>query len=354
MIVDRVALRHARDGASVSARVRTPSRAPADLVIAVDGVHADALRPSGSPWLVATLLPAMMTGRTLVVDAPVSPALKEGMEQAQDVLIRWWGQRYDLKRVTVDAPVQAPSGGGGAVAAYFSRGVDSSFTVLEDGDGLTHLLYSASVDFAGDEGRRRRALHATQRVAGELGLPVIPVTTNLRPFHDGYAGWVHGYGQALAAIGHALGGLLGEVRISAAYRTDQGVPWASHPVLEGPLSSESTAIRHVGSDVRRIDKVAALAGHGSLLRQLRVCIVDETDGNCGRCEKCLRTMLELEVTGGAGQAEFDRPLSPHAVEQVRASAGQAIWWREVLEHPGMARLDPAYRRAIASVLADAW
>jgi hypothetical protein len=81
MIVDRVALRHARDGTSVTARVRTPGRAPADLVIAVDGVHADALRPSGSPWLVATLLPAMMTGRTLVVDARYRPRSR-GMEQA--------------------------------------------------------------------------------------------------------------------------------------------------------------------------------------------------------------------------------------------------------------------------------
>ena len=112
----------------------------------------------------------------------------------------------------------------------------------------------------GDAGRRRRALRATQGVAGELGLSLIPVTTNLRPFHDGYAGWVHGYGQALAAIGHALGGLLGEVRISAAYRADQGVAWASHPVLEGPRASESTAIRHVGSDVRRIAGPAATRG----------------------------------------------------------------------------------------------
>ena len=47
----------------------------------------------------------------------------------------------------------------------------------------------------GDAGRRRRALRATQGVAGELGLPLIPVTTNLRPFHDGYAGWVTGTGR---------------------------------------------------------------------------------------------------------------------------------------------------------------
>lgn len=83
LVVDRMALRERRDAASLDARVREP----VELRIEVRAAHADALRPSGSPWLVATPLPAMMSGRTLVVDAPVSPALARGMEREQEVLI---------------------------------------------------------------------------------------------------------------------------------------------------------------------------------------------------------------------------------------------------------------------------
>jgi hypothetical protein len=351
LVVDRVALRERRDAASLDARVRARGREPVQLRIEVPAAQADALRPSGSPWLVATLLPAMMSGRTLVVDAPVSPALARGVERAQEVLIGWWGERYRLAPVRVRAPAAAPAAGGRARAAYFSRGIDSYFTVLERGAGLTHLLYSATVDFQHDDGRRQRALGAARRAAADLGLPLIPVHTNLRAFHDDYAGWVHGYGQALAAIGHALGGLLGEVRISTAYRVDQGIPWASHPMLAGPLSSESTTIQHVGGDARRIDKVAALAGRDAVVRRLYVCVIDDSDGNCGRCEKCLRTMVELEAAGADSAAIFEAPLTPEALAAVRMRPTEAVWWHEVLDHPGLARLGPRYRQAIEAALA---
>ena len=96
------------------------------------------------------------------------------------------------------------------------------------------------------------------------------------------------------------------MRISAAYRTDQGIPWPSHPVLAGPVSSATTTIRHVGRDSRRIDKVVALAGRDGVVRRLRVCVSDDSEGNCGRCEKCLRTAVELTVAGADTDGLFER------------------------------------------------
>jgi len=350
LVVDRVALREDRDAVLLVARVRASGRDAVELRIGVPAEHGAALRVSGTPWLVATLMPAMMSGRTLVVDAPVAPELVGGVERAQEVMLDWWGPRYRLERVAVQAPASSAAGGGQGRAAYFSGGIDSYFTVLEHGAGLTHLLYSASVDFQHDAGRRERALRANQLAATDLGLPLVPVSTNLRGFHDGYAGWVHGYAQALAGIGHALDGLLGEVRISAAYRTDQGIPWASHPVLAGPVSSATTTIHHVGSDARRIDKVVALAERDGVVRRLRVCVSDDSEGNCGRCEKCLRTAVELAVAGADSDGLFEAPLTPGAVAATRMRRTEAIWWHEVLEHPGMARLGPAYRQAIEAAL----
>jgi hypothetical protein len=359
MVVDRVGLEQARGIVYATARVRVPGREPAQLRIGAADTDSEALRPTGTPWLAATLLPAMMTGDRLTIDAPVSERLIAGIDHAQELLIAWWGDRYGLRRVSIDAPTEAMMGGGRARAACFSRGVDSYYAVLggssaDSTSRPTHLLYSGTIDFmdAAERPQRERALAATARAAEDLGLPLILVHTNLRQFHEAYAGWIHGYSQALAAIGHALGGLLAELRISTAYHRSQGIPWASHPALAGPLSSESVTIRHVGSDTRRIDKVRAIGSDGSALRHLRVCIVPDSERNCGRCEKCLRTMLELHAAGALERCPtFLGTLSPDALSGLRLGRAQAVWYDEILDALGDAPDDRAYARAIRDALA---
>lgn len=359
MVVDRVGLERGRGIVYATGRVRARGREPVQLRIGVAEADAGTLRTSGSPWLAATLLPAMMTGDRLAIEAPVSARLRAGVDRLQDVLIAWWGERYPLRRVSIEAPPEAITLGGRARAACFSRGVDSYYTVLAgrraaSGPGLTHLLYSGTIDFmdAAERPQRERALAATARAAEDIGVPLIVVYTNLREFHEGYAGWIHGYAQALAAVGHALGGLLAELRISTAYHRSQGVLWASHPALAGPLSSESMTIRHVGSEARRMDKVRAIGTDGSALRHLRVCIVPDSERNCGRCEKCLRTMLELHAAGALERCPaFLASLSPDALSRLRLSRAQAVWYGEVLEALGDAPDDRAYARAIREALA---
>ena len=36
---------------------------------------------------------------------------------------------------------------------------------------------------------------------------------------------------------------------------------------------------------------------------MRVCLARDTDYNCGRCEKCLRTIINLHVAGASGKCE---------------------------------------------------
>ena len=56
--------------------------------------------------------------------------------------------------------------------------------------------------------------------------------------------------------------------------------------------------------VSRPTKVRRLVEAGVDLNELRVCN-RFTDFNCGRCEKCLRTMVALEVMG-TGVASLPR------------------------------------------------
>jgi len=63
------------------------------------------------------------------------------------------------------------------------------------------------------------------------------------------------------------------------------------------LGSRATDLIYDSADVNRRAKLRELAGSDLALRNLRVCWRSGTDENCGRCEKCLRTMMTLELHG---------------------------------------------------------
>ncbi len=75
------------------------------------------------------------------------------------------------------------------------------------------------------------------------------------------------------------------------------MPLGDHAILTPATSSYETLIRfyltHINSRLERLERVSREI---DLLNSLRVCYRHQPDRlNCGKCEKCLRTMLELYV-----------------------------------------------------------
>jgi hypothetical protein len=75
------------------------------------------------------------------------------------------------------------------------------------------------------------------------------------------------------------------------------VPWGSHALLDSLWSTEACELVHDGAESPRTGKVAAIVASDVALRVLRVCLADTDAYNCGRCEKCLRTMVTLHLLG---------------------------------------------------------
>jgi hypothetical protein len=74
-------------------------------------------------------------------------------------------------------------------------------------------------------------------------------------------------------------------------------------------------------------------------RWLRVCH-RRTERNCGRCEKCLRTMAELHVVGALADCPtFECGLDPAAVATTSTGVGGRVHWSEVLSALGPGRWD---------------
>jgi hypothetical protein len=80
-------------------------------------------------------------------------------------------------------------------------------------------------------------------------------------------------------------------------------------------------VTHVGAEQRRAMKLAALVDEEVVQRHLRVCWENRTaTGNCGECEKCVRTMLAL-----SGHRALERfPVFPQGPLAERVNAIEAV------------------------------
>jgi hypothetical protein len=272
----------------------------------VPRARASELSTSGNPWL-ATLLPlAAHTGEPLRLSLPVDQPLLENAGQ----LMRIWQTWYpEVSVVPIEAEVASSAGDSrpSRAAAFFSGGVDSFFTVLRCrtvappvgrapiDDLMT--VWGFDIPLAQrDAFLRLRERH--ERVATELGKPLIDVATNLRTTRWSSAQWSYlAHGPGFAGVALAL-----ERRFHTVYLAGSGSyrdfhPWASHPVTDPLFSTSHTSIVFDAAEYLRTDKIERIAESATALRNLRVCFETQTDENCGHCGKCQRTMLVLALCG---------------------------------------------------------
>jgi hypothetical protein len=259
---------------------------------------------NGDPFLAALLLPAMRVGERLRVEAPVSPRLLAAAPQILSIY-----EAFDPRamRVPVEAGARTeplPADGGPArVGLFFSMGVDSSYSLLKnlrdhpgDADTITHLisLHGIDVDHDGwSEAFPPQLLSNFERVARETGKILTPVVTNVRKVGARLAPWTMLHGGALASVALALGSGLSSVLVASSASYDAVYPWGTHPMLDPLWSTEGLTVVHDGCEADLAAKLAIVAGSPLVLETLRVCPGFGNGYNCGRCMKCMRTMVAL-------------------------------------------------------------
>ena len=248
----------------------------------------------GDAFLAAALLPAMLKGEPLEIDSalPVSPRLLEKVKTLQEVFSTWYPL---LNRVEVRARTEAAKRTEGGVCCFFSGGVDSSYTLLTHAEEITHLIFVKGIDMQMEnDALWRESLASNQRVAEHYGKTLVPIESNVRFFGGKPIGWHFYQGGGLASIALALG--FRKAFTSATFTYQELFPLGTHPLTDTMWSTEATELVHDGADVVRSEKIRRLAQAPPLLQNLRVCWSD-SGYNCGRCEKCLRTMATLRALG---------------------------------------------------------
>lgn len=265
---------------------------------------------NGDPFLAALLFGAMLKHEPLVIDAPISPRLREALPLIQDIEMAFEpaSQRVEVVAETRDHSLPDPGTVPG-VGLFFSLGVDSWYSLVKNlrdhpsgPDAITHLIPLHGLDAPfqpWDETFPPEMLRNCQRIATETGKTLLPVVSNIRRVSGPLGSWPTMHGGGLIAVALALGAGLRRVHIAASTTYNRLYPWGSHPLLDPLWSTESLGVIHDGCELNTIDKTRVIAeSHPDLVLQtLRPCAGFSPDYNCGACIKCLRTMLDLLIWG---------------------------------------------------------
>jgi len=263
--------------------------------------------------MVCIALPlAMRTGERLDIEGPVSPRLLAQIETIQALYAAW---DPTLHRISVDAAPRAaivPADRRGSVS-FFSRGVDSVFTAASagpvGGGSIESLLFVDGLEPNHDASVRQDEIRLAGLAANDLELPLTVVETNVRVVTDSFgADWEDVLGAGLSFVAHAVGGRFDRVSVPSTDSYLNLDPCGSSPLLDPLFSSERVAISHHGYRYSRIGKIDWLTDHAPrLLAHLKVCARENRSDNCGRCGKCVYTMMVLDLFDRLPTARYFPP-----------------------------------------------
>lgn len=288
--------------------------------------------PHGDPFVAALILPAMAAGLDLVLDGPLSPSLARSLEKLQALLLSWnwrnpWTRRLRSISLRAARSEEAPRGRA-ATGLFFSGGVDSWHSLLhaerEVGRRIDALLFVHGYDVPLSGPQSTAVLDHLASSAEESGVPLITMQSNYRRFSDPAVSWDMAHGSGLAAAAHALGAHFERWYVSSSDAHLKGLVSGTTRDLDPLWSRDGLSFDTIAIGVDRRRKLAALTDHASVQRHLIVCWRARGPvANCGRCAKCVSTMLQLLVLDA-----LDRFATlPHDV------SARLVWADAILVEP---------------------
>jgi hypothetical protein len=249
------------------------------------------------------LYAAMKEGKNLHIDGNVSSKLMSNVPAIQDIFHDWYPQ-YKKVQVTCAGEYASSYTGNNEVGCFFTAGVDSSYTLLKHINEITRLIFLDNCydHREGNEEIMSAHVQHLKRLSERLGIPFIEISSNMRDFMDKYGIWGnHNHGAAFASIALLLSNHCKKIYIASSDRYSDLAKWGSHPLLDPLWSNESMTIVHDGCEASRINKVKFIAQNEILVSSLRVCFHELP--NCGRCEKCIRTWIELRIANALDKCQ---------------------------------------------------
>lgn len=279
-----------------------------------------------------SLLPSMAAGEPVAM--PESPQLQAAAVHIQYAFASRFPRLFHCVPLTPVTPIVHPRSN--SVGLLFTGGIDSWHTLLEHQDEITHLVYVMGYDIPLAETAFQEVVHnMLSEVASELGKTLVVLHTNLRQLiRFPLISWRYYHISALVAAVMLLRPTIGRLYVSGTYPAEAKVSIGTYKEVDPLWSTEYLDVHHVGS-ISRLEKTRRVAASPLAMRTLRVCWKNRRSDrlNCGRCEKCLRTMAALQSLGALDDCwtlpHVDRPI--HSPRWLGRRRDRALFWDELRE-----------------------
>jgi hypothetical protein len=229
----------------------------------------------------------------------------------------------------------------GSVVSAFSGGVDSFFTLWShlprnDADANTQVtgaLFVHGFDIKLEHAKAYSILRDSYRGMFEsLGINLISGITNIQQFGT-RSDWGIFHGTALIGFAHAIGRGIQKFYVPASLTYKNLMPWGTDPRSDHLLSTESLEVIHDGAAYTRVEKTEMLSRWPETYNKLRVCTPGDVAENCSQCEKCIRTMVTLDMVGALGNySSFNGRLNYSLIRGCRYyNSGEFALAKEILD-----------------------
>ncbi len=292
--------------------------------------------------LIIVLLLAMKNHWNISVEGKVSPRLLDGLEILQAIWCRWCPNTYHHIEIRAQEECEIETATGQRPALFaFSGGVDASFSLFRHLIGAAgrnnHKPCTALLVHGLDIPLNRpdffqKAAERAKRMLSDTGVPLTCMRTNS---HLLDMDWEHTFGLQLTACFLVLqSGFAHGVMASGEPYDALVLPWGSTPLTDTLASTSALQVVHDGAEFDRTEKVDWLARNSGIVADLRVCWAgNDLSRNCGKCEKCVRTMLNFWAMGHDIPTAFPTTLTAGLVRSVKiANEPQLVELQTLLRH----------------------
>ena len=204
----------------------------------------------------------------------------------------------------------------------FSAGVDSMHSLVKHESELTSALMIAGFDMEPDSDQVQQSRERNRKLLESRGKALHFVGSNLRLWSQEF-----GVYRPLAYSGYlaAVALLFGARRVYIPSGFPYGFPTfdGSQPYLDLFWSNGRTQTSQTGAEADRTEKLRMISTDEDLMTALRVCLRSQNE-NCGKCVKCLRTMVTLRILGVQGP--FPRMIDPVEIPRLKLDHDHELYF----------------------------
>jgi hypothetical protein len=288
--------------------------------------------------VLTALFKGMRERRQIRVEGSVTETLLRNLEDFQEI---WalWRPKYAPIEIVADEIVDDQRAETRKGVFAYSGGVDATFALLRHHRRKAGrrnvepvcavLVHGFDIPLTHQEAFER-AHRSAADVARLLGVPLSTVRTNWKT--EASKDWEMEFGAGLAACLHQFH----SISSVGVFGSDEdcahlALPWGSNPITNRYLSGGNFDLLSEGDGFTRTERVRQISEYPAIAAKLRSCWEGPiSGGNCGICEKCVRTQMNF-MANGCEPICFDGGPTNAQILSVKASNRiQIAYLREIL------------------------